>query len=205
MFGFSANPSLGAVSCVSQYGTITPYGTSEVCVKSGELQINKEVFNPNTKVNKFVDNVPQDGDQSYRFAPGEEVKFKLTIKNIGDNTLAKVQVEDRLPSFLEPVSGAFSFEITDLKVDQSVEREIVARVVPIDKLSNPVACDVNTAEVKSDDKHDNDTARICVEKKAAAQLPKAGATDTFAVLSISSLLGYLGLRAIRIRPNSNIA
>lgn len=199
----SAATSFAAVSCVTQYGTIVPYAPGEVCVRTGEIQINKEVFNPNPKVNKFVDNVvPADRDPQlgYTFAPQEEVKFRLRIKNIGDNTLDKVQVTDTLPGMLEKIDGQiYAFEITDLKVDQVVEREITARFVPITKLTQNQTCEVNKAEVQSGDKHDSDTAQGCVEKKKAAELPKAGAEGTFATLLGSGVFGYIGLKLSRIK------
>ena len=194
MFAFPASPSSAAVSCVSQYGG--SYGASEVCVKTGELQVNKEVFDPQNK--KFVDNL---GPTSYKFAAGEEVTFRIRVKNAGDETLTKVQVSDIMPGFLEPASGATTFEIAELKVGQTEEREIKARVASIDKLPKDkmVVCDVNKAEAVSGDRKDSDTAQVCVEKKEAAQLPKAGAEHTIVTLLSSGVLGYVGLKFARAK------
>lgn len=188
-------PVFGAVSCVTQYGVSAPYG--QICVSTGEIQVNKEVFDPQNK--KFVDNL---GLTSHHFAAGEEVTFRLTIKNIGDNTLDNVQVTDTLPSFLEQVAGQeYSFNINKLVVNQSVQKEVKARVVPISKLPNDktVVCDVNTAVAQSGDKRDQDTAQVCSEKKVAKELPKAGAEDTFVTLLSSGVFGYLGLKFAKIK------
>mgnify|MGYP001570460936 CR=1 FL=1 len=200
---FSAAPSYAAVTCVNQAGVVIyggTYGAGTLCTRTGELQINKEVFNPNSKVNKFVDNITlENPDTRFAFAPGEEVKFRLKIKNTGDNVLNKVTVADTLPSFLEQADGQFTFDITDLQPGQTVERELKARVVAVNKLANDktMFCDVNRAEAVSGSMSDRDTSNVCAEKKAPGELPKAGATDTFAVLASSGLFGYFGLRFLR--------
>src|SRR4030042_4574974 len=84
----SKNQALGAVRCETQYG-----GT-EVCVKTGELQINKKVWNT---TGEFVDNLTV---SDYKFSAGEEITFKLEIKTGGDETFNKVSVTDSLPSYL---------------------------------------------------------------------------------------------------------
>lgn len=193
----SVSPAYSAINCVNQYGTSVPYGNVEVCAKTGEIQVNKEVFDPKTQ--KFVDNL---GISAYKFAQGEEVTFRLKIKNIGDNTLDKVQVTDTLPSILEPIDAStLSFELSNLKVDETVEKTIKVRVKPLSQLARDKStiCDVNTAEVKSGDKSDRDTAQICIEKKAPGQLPKAGATDTFVNLFGSLVFALTGFKLFRLR------
>lgn len=194
----TAAPSFGAVSCVTQYGG--QYGSGQVCVKTGELQINKEVFNP--KLNKFVDNIPLTGNDHSNFAPGEEVTFRLTIKNSGDNTLNNVQVNDTLPGFLQKIDGQeYSFEIPTLAVGESVTKEIKARFVGVAQLARDkmVICDNNVATAQASDKFDRDTAQVCVEKKVAKELPKAGAEDTLATIFSSGLLGYIGSKLVRAK------
>lgn len=203
---FSATPSFAAVTCVNQAGVVVyggTYGGGTLCTRTGELQINKEVFNPNSKVNKFVDNITlENPDTRFTFAPGEEIRFKLRIKNTGDAVLNKVTVTDTLPGFLEPVDSQFSFDITDLQPGQTVEKELKARVVAVNKLANDknMFCDVNKAEAVSGSMRDTDTSSVCAEKKVATELPKAGATDTLAVIATSGLFGYFGLKFLKARP-----
>jgi len=202
----SASSVFGAVNCVNQPGVAVyggVYGGGQICVRTGQLQINKEVFNPNSKVNKFVDNITlENSDTRYTFAPGEEVKFRLRIKNTGDNVLNKVTVIDTLPSFLEQVEGQYTFDIMDLQAGQTVEKELKARVVAVNKLANDknMFCDVNRAEATSSDMSDRDTASVCAEKKVAGELPKAGATDTLAILISSGALGFFGLKFLKASP-----
>ena len=58
-----------AVRCESQYGG------GEVCTRTGELQVDKKVWNVNS--NSFVDNM---GLSDHVFVAGEEVTFKLKVK-----------------------------------------------------------------------------------------------------------------------------
>lgn len=196
-FVLSQKPALAAVSCVAQYGG--QYG--QVCVTTGQIQINKEVFDPQN--NKFVDNL---GLTAHRLSPSQEVKFRLTIKNVGDNTLSNIQVIDTLPNFLEQISGEpYSFQIDTLKVGDSIQKELKAKVVNVDKLpqDKTVICDVNTAVAQSGNEVDRDTAQVCVEKKVAAELPKAGAESTIAIFLSSGLLGFIGNKLVRTKKLSN--
>lgn len=161
---FVASPVSAAVRCETQYGG------GQVCVTTGALQINKEVFDPRN--NKFVDNL---GINDHRFSPGEEVTFRLKIKNVGDATFAKVTVSDTLPSMLEFSSGAKDFELSDLTPGETEEREFKTKAVSSDKFPSDknLVCVVNAAEAKADNQHDKDTAQLCLEKKVGAPAPKA--------------------------------
>lgn len=186
----SAKNVMGAVRCETQYGG------GQVCVRTGQLQIDKEIFNPDKK--EFVDNLDF---TSFKFNAGNEVKFKLKIKNVGDATFDKVSVNDTLPSFLELVSGSLSFEINDLTPGETEEREIVTKVVSSSKLpAEPIICDVNTAEVKSGDERDKDTAKVCVEKKVlgAIILPPTGPENWLLILIVSIVAGIAGFTLKRI-------
>lgn len=179
----------------------TQYGGGETCVRTGELQIDKEVWDPGQGT--YVDNL---GVTSYRFAPGEEVVFKLKIKNVGDSKFDKVYVTDTLPSFLQLTSGDLSFEISDLDPGETVEREIKTKVVSDNRFDKTTICDVNTAEVKRDNESDKDTSQICVSKKVLGltTIPKAGFDykEMIAVLLGMGLIGLIGL--IRVRKYSKI-
>lgn len=174
LFLVTARLALASVRCEKQYGG------GEICVKTGQLQINKEVWDPDGK--KFVDNL---GISSRRFAPGEEITFRLSTKNVGDATFDKVQVIDSLPQHLELVSGNTSFDINNLTVGNTQSAEIKARVVSADKLPSDksIICEVNSAEVVSGAERDRDTAQVCLEKQVFGigggpkVLPKAGAEN----------------------------
>lgn len=188
----TARPSYAAVRCEAQYGG------GEVCVKTGQLQINKEVFDPDQK--KFIDNL---GISSHKFVPGEEVTFKLKIKNVGDATFNKVQVTDNLPPHLERVTGDTSFEITNLTSGATEERDIKTRVVKADQFPNgkSIICEVNVAEAVSGGERDKDTAQVCLQAKVLGAvvpkaLPKAG-SENWLIAAVSIILLAIGSYLIR--------
>lgn len=184
-----ARPVWAAVRCETYYG-------GEVCVKTGELQINKKVWNIEDGL--FVDNMSL---TDYKFAPGEEITFKLKIKNVGDETFDRVYVKDSLPDYLELISGELEFEINDLVVDETEEREFKAKVVSTDKLpkDKTVICVVNTAEAWSGDERDKDTAQVCLEKKVLGvkALPSTGPKNWLIALFSPLIAGLIGIYLIK--------
>lgn len=156
-FLFLVKPVSAAVRCETQYG-----GT-QVCVTTGQLQINKEVFDPQNQ--KYVDNL---GINDYKFSPGELISFKLSIKNVGDATLGNVAVTDTPQAgFLDLATGALNFNLTNLAPGETRQQELKLRVVDESKLpQNNIICIINAAEANADNSHDRDTAQICLERKA---------------------------------------
>lgn len=190
----TVRPSYAAVRCEAQYGG------GEVCVKTGQLQIDKEVWDSDQK--KFVDNL---GISSHKFVPGEEIIFKLKMKNVGDTTFDKVEVTDTLPAHLERLSGDTSFEIKDLTAGETEEKEIKAKVVKVDSFpeGKSIICEVNVAEVKSGDEKDKDTSQVCLQAKVLGAavpkvLPKAGA-ESWIIAMVSIIVLTIGSYLIRFK------
>lgn len=191
----SIKPVLAAVRCETQYGG------REVCVRTGQLQVDKEVFNPQEK--KFVDNL---GLNDYKFSPGEEVAFKIKVKNVGDAPLSGVNVMDTLPSLLNSSGGSPFFQIKELKVGETKEQEIKVRVVSADKFpgDKSIVCVVNAAQAVSGEDKDRDTTQLCLERKlplekgAPAVLPPTGPEHWLAVIISSILVGTTGIYLIRV-------
>lgn len=178
-------PLYAAVRCETQYGG------GEVCVKTGALQVDKEVWH--NQENKFVDNL---GITDLLFSPGEEASFRLKIKNVGDDKFDKVSVKDTLPSFLELSSGySLTFEISDLTPGEVEERIIKAKVVSDNRIPKGTVCDINTAEAWADNEHDKNTSQICVAKKVlgVTVIPSAGPKDWLQYLSVCLTLGITGI------------
>jgi len=188
----ATRPALAAIRCETQYGG------GQVCVKTGELQINKKVWDPQGQ--KYIDNL---GITSYKFTAGEEIIFQIEIKNVGNETLDKVNVQDTLPNYLELSSGDLFFEINSLEPGKSEKREIKAKVVSVDKLPSDktLICEVNTAEGWTDDEKDKDTAQICIEKRILGvnNLPPTGPKG-WLIISLLSLSS--GIIAIYFLKNS---
>ncbi|PIS14264.1 hypothetical protein COT64_03530 [Candidatus Shapirobacteria bacterium CG09_land_8_20_14_0_10_39_12] len=199
-----AKPSVAAVRCETQYGG------NEVCVTTGQLQINKEVFNPNPKVNAYIDNISStnvDSTYGYNFVTSELVKFKLTIKNIGDDTLHNVKVVDALPSFLFFTGTTpAEFHYDSFNPGTTKEEYVEARVVSESQLLVDSDCNVNTATATSDEEeNDKDIAGMCVTKKVLgiSTLPKTGPSDTFLILSLSAFAGLSGIGLIKFSKKTN--
>lgn len=192
--GLTLAPAYAAVRCETQYGG------REVCVRTGRLQIDKEVFNP--QESKFVDNL---GLNDHKFAPGDEITFRLKVKNVGDVKFDSVSVTDSLPSLLELTSGSTSFTISNLTPGDTRESEIKAKVAasgnfPGDKT---IVCIINTAEVNSGGEKDRDTAQVCLERKtvgpapgAPPAIPPTGPEDWLPLLVLSLITGTTGLYLI---------
>lgn len=168
---FFSKPIFAAVRCETQYGG------NEVCITTGQIQINKEVFDPQNQ--KYVDNL---GINDYKFSPGELISFRISIKNVGDVSLGKVTVTD-IPQagFLDLATGTLNSNLTDLQPGETRQQELKLRVVDASELpQNNVICIINAAEATANDNsHDKDTAQICLERKvlsavAVKELPKTG-------------------------------
>ncbi len=167
---------LAAISCMTQYGG------GQTCVSTGQLLVNKTVYNPDTKT--FVDNLML---TDHRFQAGDEVVFHVDIKNVGDATLDTVNFTDTLPSFLVWSSGdPLTSTISNLTPGQEVTKEIRAKVLA----TNGVVCKVNTAMASSpQDGSDQDTAQVCVGLPPKV-IPQAG--PEMGVLALLPGLGTLG-------------
>lgn len=187
-----------AVRCEVQYGG------REVCVQV-VLDIDKKVCNPaggsclpasEGFSGRLVDNL---GADDHRFSPGEEVVFRLFIRNLGQTNFSKVTVTDTLPAQLELTGGQLNFEITDLSAEETEVRDIKARVVSSEKLpaANLISV-VNVAKAEGNGQEGQDQAQIFIEKKAvpAEKLPEAGGEGL--ALGLTSLfLGGYGLYLLR--------
>lgn len=186
-FVLAIKPAFAAVSCTTQYGG------GQTCVTTGQLLVNKKVWDPTSQA--FVDNL---GVADHRFQTGEEVIFSVDIKNVGDNTLNNIQFTDTLPGFLVWSSGdALSSTINMLTPGQTVTKVIRARI--ISNLAATVTCDRNIAVATADNgSSDRDTAQLCVGTTPKA-IPAAG--PEMAVLALLPGFGAAGwfLRKITSR------
>lgn len=190
----------------AQYGCPPVYGGGEICPRP-EALIDKMVKNPQSAT--FVDNL---GVLDPKFSPGQEVNFRLMVKNTGTDKFAKAEVKDILPNFLDFISGpgsfgkdsrTLTFNIDNLAAGESRQFEVVAKFFPENQLpsSQGLFCVVNEARVKADDREDKDTTQLCVEKKVlgAAVQPVTGSQNwTFVFLGIflTGILGKIILRKI---------
>lgn len=183
-----AMPAKAAVRCE------TEYGVGEVC-REIKLEVDKEVWDPYDE--RFEENLFLD-EKNYKFAPGEIIRFKIKVTNVGDETFDKVNVEDYLPNYLVLESGELSFEIYDLTPGETEKREFEAKVVSAEMFpDNTIICEDNRAKAWSGDDSDEDTARVCLIEKVLGveELPPTGPENwlTVLVLTVASVLTGLTL------------
>lgn len=182
----------------------TQYGGTQVCITTGQVQINKEVFDPLSK--KYVDNL---GINDYKFSPGELISFRLSIKNVGNTNLSNVTVTDTPQAgLLDLATGSLNFNLTNLTPGEVRQQELKLRVTEASKLpQNNIICIINTAEATSDNNRDKDTAQICLEKKILAvtapietpkELPKTGPEGLLLALFGSASGLVAGVRLVRV-------
>lgn len=167
------------------------YGGEEEKV---DVLIDKMVKNPDS--GNFVDNL---GISDYRFSAGQEVDFRLTIKNTGDKTLNDVEVKDIFPSYMDFISGPGSwdgdtrtlrFEFDDLDPGESRDFGLRGKVVAENDLPEGRVCVTNKGQVWANGEYDEDTASVCMEKKVEV-LPPTGSGTVFLMGAL--LLGVSGV------------
>ena len=66
------------------------YGGGQTCTSSNNIQITKQVQNPQTGV--YVNNL---GVNDPKYAPGQYVNFQITVANTGSSLFSKVRSENK--------------------------------------------------------------------------------------------------------------
>jgi uncharacterized repeat protein (TIGR01451 family) len=200
VFGFLF---LASSSVFAQYGQYGQYGG---LVPAKTILIEKMVGTPTqtkgvTDQLDYVDNLsPSDP----RFAPGQQIVFRLKVKNTSEMTLTDVQVRDFIPEFLTPVSGPGSFDAASRTVtfdagDFAVGEEKVYFLtnkisaqdqMPVDK---GIICKINKVEASTSNVFDEDSAQFCIEKQVqgVADVPAAGPELGLILMGLE--LGLLGI------------
>lgn len=192
-FILSGNAS-AAVRCETQYGG------AQVCIKTGALQVNKQVKHVTGKGGEHEWKDFLGMQAGVRFRPGDEVTFRIQVKNVGDAKFDKVTVTDTLPAFLGLASGSLTTDLANLEPGQTQEVFVGGRVIGADRLAKAIDCAVNVAEargrdVSGQDANDKDSVEVCFEKEVGQPtgLPKAGWQDGLAWVFLSLLAGTSGL------------
>jgi len=193
-----------------QYGC-PPYGAE--CPATSRIVLDKLIRDPSKKGEVFVDNLTL---SDYHFSPGEEVIFKIIVKNTGNATLSKVDVVDTIPQLTDYVleSGAVRENIREItktfenfKPDQSEEFLLRVKVAPAEKIPEKVFCGqpsaLNRVIARAEGQpEEEDTSAFCIEKKVlgAVEQPAAGTQVWIFALGFLGLgvLGILGKRVFAL-------
>lgn len=179
-----------------QYGQPTP---------SYSIVIDKMVGKPyQTKGGitnlEYVDNLtPSDP----RFAPNQEIYFKIKVKNTSTSDITNVTVKDYVPLYLTPIEGPgtwdqntriISWNAGDFQVDEEKVYYIKMKINPQNQLpaDKGLFCLVNKVEALSDEAVDDDTAQFCIEKQVTGvkKVPSAG--PEMGILLLSTQFALLG-------------
>lgn len=174
------------------------YGPYEGVPPAAQVLVDKKIKDPSKKGDVYVDNL---GVNDYHFSPGEDVYFKVIVKNTGNITFSKVEAKDILPQYVDYVlgSGGVRKDIRDitatyesLEPDESKEFEIRGRVFSANEIPNDkgLYCVLNKVEAVANSQTDSDTAQLCIEKKVLGIQPPAGAN----ILPLG--ISFLGMSAL---------
>lgn len=169
-------PVLASVNCTTQYGG------EQTCVSTGQLLVNKRVWNPDT--NQMVDNLTVN-DHQFKF--GDEITFSIDVKNVGDATINNITFTDTLPAFLTWSAG----DGLNSTIDSLTPGQIRTFTVKAKVNSNGTGCAVNTALASGDSMSDSDTAQVCIKGPIPPEIPKTGPEYLFLLFPLGGLGFYL--------------
>lgn len=172
-----------SVSADGAYGAgcVPVYGGGVQCPRPGQVLLDKKVRNPSTGV--YVDNL---GLSDPKYRPTWLVAFRIVVKNPGDETLTNVTVTDKLPQFVDYVSGPANFDSANRTITFNVSNltggstqtfDLKARVVAVSSLpaEKAIVCPVNVVDATADSQKDHDESQFCIEKEMVVpQVPSAG-------------------------------
>jgi uncharacterized repeat protein (TIGR01451 family) len=159
-----------------QYGCNGQYGNT--CPPSQTILIDKMVSVPMTGTASattvsYVDNL---SSSDSKFRPGDAVFFRLKVKNTSTTTMTNVTVKDYIPSYIEPIEGAGSYDPNtriltinagDFQANEEKIYYFKAQIFPQNQLpaDQGIVCIVNRARAYNDTVSSEDTAQFCVEKQ----------------------------------------
>lgn len=148
------------------------YGGGQTCVTIGNAVINKKIFNPSTSV--FVDNL---GVNDPKYQPDYIVNFKLEVTNNGNTNIARVDVKDIFPQYVEWLSGpgnfdqktkTLTFTMENLAPNETRVFLVIGKVVAINQFPNNqnLICVVNQAVATTvEGAISQDNSQFCIERK----------------------------------------
>ncbi len=174
-------------------GCVPVYGGGVSCPRVEEF-VDKTLWNKVTKT--FVEGLGPNDDIGTRFTAGEEVQFRLQVKNTGDQLINRIVVKDSLPPFSQFVAGpgiyspsdrSLTFTIDNLPANAVSEHFIKVKVVSENELpkDSTLICGkegiVNRVRIDADNRAPKfDETPFCIGKPSSPQapsIPSAGVED----------------------------
>jgi len=205
-----------SVSTVSaDYGQYGQYGQP---APAQTILIDKMVGKPNGTMTKggqvnveYVDNLtPADP----RFRPGQQVLFKIRVKNTSTISLSQVTVQDYIPTYVEPMEGPGNYDASTRIVswdagsfapNEEKTYFMNMQLYPQNKLpvNQGLFCLVNKAKASNAVTSDDDSSQFCVEKEVIGvkAAPKAGPEAGVLILGANVILAGVGFSLKRLTAN----
>src|SRR3990167_4055242 len=184
------------------------YGGGEVCPpKQVKFTINKTVQKPGKGGGDFVENLTINDP---RFAPDQNVNFKIIIENTGDTDVSNLNVVDTFPEFLSFVAGVgntnvgakqINFVVGKLEKGKKMEFLITAKTAEADKLpsNQAITCVTNNVRATAPDGVSaDDNAQVCIEKQVLGAQPTPQIFEKPAIKELPPTGPELGLLAALI-------
>lgn len=183
----------------AQYGC-PPYGAE--CPPASKIVVDKTVRDPRAKGDVYVDNLTI---ADYKFAPGEDVIFKITIKNTGDRDVENIEAVDLIPVLNDVLlaSGDTRSSIREitksfgtLKSGETKTWYIRTRVKGAESIPAGTVCGdpkaINRVTVHAKDMPDtSDTSSFCIQKTVlgTTKQPETGAEMYLIATALAGLVG----------------
>ena len=149
------------------------YGGGEVCPPSFNFSIQKLVQTPGKSGNSFVNNLSINDP---KYSPSQNVNFQIVVKNTGSNTISTLTVSDKLPQFVNFVSGPGSFDsntktltftINNLGAGQSQTFTVTGKLADANLMPSDqgIICLINQASATDSNGATNtSSSQFCVQK-----------------------------------------
>ena len=184
------------------------YGGGEVCPpKQVKFVINKLVEKPGKGGGNFVENLTINDP---RFAPNQNINFKIIIENTGNTDITDLNVADTFPEFLSFVAGVgntnvgakqINFIVGKLEKGKKMEFLITAKTAEADKLpsNQAITCVTNNVRATAPDGVSaDDNAQGCIEKQVLGAQPTPQIFEKPAIKELPPTGPELGLLAALI-------
>jgi uncharacterized repeat protein (TIGR01451 family) len=190
---------VSATAVSADYGC-APYGGE--CPTASQIVVDKMIKDPRSKGDVYVDNLIL---SDYVFSPGEDMIFKITVKNTGNKTVDNVKVFDTVPTVNNYVllSGdsresirELTRDLGSLSADETKTWFIRMRVKPAGELPAGTTCGdphaINRVQVSADTMPNTyDASSFCVQKTVlgVTTQPEAGSELILISAGLMALAG----------------
>lgn len=156
------------------------YGGGQACQEQIKFTINKLVQRPGKGGGDFVENLTVNDP---RYAPNQNVNFKIVVQNTGNEEIKNLNVVDNFPQYLTFVAGAgatniggsqVNFIIGSLPAGAKAEYVITAKTATDGVLpsTQAVTCVTNNVvATATDGTSANDNSQVCIEKNVLGAAP----------------------------------